>query len=56
MPGDVILRAGDKPFKDASDLHFAAMAAARENAPLALTVRRAGKTVEARLPLDSGTE
>ena len=56
MPGDVILRAGDKPLKDASNLHFAAMAAARKNAPLALTVRRAGKTVEARLPLGSGKE
>lgn len=51
-PGDILLRAGGRPFKDASDLHFAAMAAARKKEPLVLTVRRGGETIEASLPLE----
>lgn len=51
MAGDIILRAGDKPLTEASDLHFAAMNAARKGEPLVLTVQRGGQKVEVALPL-----
>jgi hypothetical protein len=33
------------------DLHFAAMAASRQNKPLELTVKRAGQTIALTIPL-----
>lgn len=51
MAGDIILRAGDKPLTEASDLHFAAMNAARKKEPLVLTVQRGGQNIEVALPL-----
>ena len=49
--GDVLVFAGDKPLKEATDLHFAAMAAARSDEPLRLTVRRGAETLNLDLPL-----
>jgi uncharacterized iron-regulated protein len=51
MPGDVLLKAGDRNLKEAMDLHFAAMAASRLKKPLALTVLRGGQTVTLAIPL-----
>jgi hypothetical protein len=53
MAGDVLLKAGDRTLKEAMDLHFAAMAASRQNKPLELTVRRAGQTITLAVPLAS---
>lgn len=50
-PGDVLLAAGDRELKEATDLHFAAMAASRAGKPLELTVRRADGTLTLSLPL-----
>ena len=52
MPGDVLLSAGGRELKEATDLHFAAMAASRDRKPLELTVLRQGQTVTLNLPLD----
>jgi S1-C subfamily serine protease len=49
--GDVLVSAGDRPLKEATDLHFAAMAAARSDEPLRLTVRRGAETLNLDLPL-----
>ena len=49
--GDVLILAGDRPLKEATDLHFAAMAAARSDEPLRLTVRRGAETLNLDLPL-----
>lgn len=43
--GDILLEAGGAELKDATDLHFAAMKAARNNTPLRLSVRRASRTI-----------
>jgi uncharacterized iron-regulated protein len=51
MAGDVLLKAGDRELKEAMDLHFAAMAASRQNKPLELTVKRAGQTINLTIPL-----
>lgn len=52
LPGDVLLSAGGRELKEATDLHFAAMAASRDRKPLELTVLRQGQTVTLNLPLD----
>jgi uncharacterized iron-regulated protein len=49
--GDVLVSAGERPLKEATDLHFAAMAAARSDEPLRLTVRRGAETLNLDLPL-----
>jgi uncharacterized iron-regulated protein len=49
--GDVLLSSGDRPLKEATDLHFAAMAAARSEKPMQLTVRRGSETLNLDLPL-----
>ena len=51
MAGDILLKAGDRELKEAMDLHFAAMAASRQNKPLELTVQRAGQTINLSIPL-----
>ena len=51
-PDDVLIASGDKPLTSATDLHFAAMAAARSKQPLALTVRRGAQTLQLALPLE----
>lgn len=53
MAGDVLLKAGNRELKEAMDLHFAAMAASRQNKPLELTVQRAGQAVNLSIPLAS---
>lgn len=50
-PGDILLKAGDKILLEASDLHFAAMAASRQKKPLELTVRRGMETLNVNLLL-----
>lgn len=49
--GDILLSSGDRPLKEATDLHFAAMAAARSEKPMQLTVRRGSETLNLDLPL-----
>ncbi len=49
--GDVLISAGDRALEETTDLHFAAMAAARSNEPLRLTVRRGPETLTLDLPL-----
>jgi uncharacterized iron-regulated protein len=49
---DVLLKAGDRPLKEAMDLHFAAMAASRQKKPLELTILRSGQTLTLTIPLD----
>jgi len=51
MAGDILQKAGDRELKEAMDLHFAAMAASRQNKPLELTVQRAGQTISLSIPL-----
>jgi hypothetical protein len=51
MVGDVLIAAAGRPLTEAMDLHFAAMAASRQNKPLELTVKRAGQTVNLTIPL-----
>jgi uncharacterized iron-regulated protein len=53
MAGDVLVEAAGRPLTEAMDLHFAAMAASRQNKPLELTVQRAGQTVHLAIPLAS---
>jgi uncharacterized iron-regulated protein len=53
MAGDILLKGGDRDLKEAMDLHFAAMAASRQNKPLELTVQRAGQTINLFIPLAS---
>lgn len=43
--GDMLLEAGGEKLKEATDLHFAAMKAARNNTPLQLTVQRGAATL-----------
>ncbi len=50
--GDVLLRAGGRDLTEATDLHFAAMAASRQKKPLELTVRRGGQELDIVIPLD----
>lgn len=50
--GDMLLGAGGKDVREATDLHFAAMAASRQGQPLELTVLRAGQTLTLAIPLD----
>ena len=52
LAGDILLKAGDRPLTEATDLHFAAMAASRQKKPLQLTIRRAGQTLTLTLTLD----
>ena len=49
--GDILVAAGDTKLTEATDLHFAAMAAARQKKPLALTIRRGDLTLTVTLPL-----
>ena len=51
MAGDVLVEAAGRPLTEAMDLHFAAMAASRQNKPLKLTVKRAGQTIALTIPL-----
>lgn len=51
LPGDILLRAGQRGITALTDLHFAAMDARREKQPLELTVRRQTRTLILRLPL-----
>ena len=51
MAGDVLVEAAGRPLTEAMDLHFAAMAASRQNKPLKLTVKRAGQTISLTIPL-----
>lgn len=53
MAGDVLVEAAGRPLTEAMDLHFAAMAASRQNKPLKLTVKRAGQTMNLTIPLAS---
>jgi len=53
MPGDVLIKASGRPLTEAMDLHFAAMAASRQDKPLELTVERAGQTINLSIPLAS---
>jgi uncharacterized iron-regulated protein len=49
--GDIIRQADGKTLKEASDLHFAAVSAARKKKPLILIVQRGKQRVEIALPL-----
>ena len=49
--GDVLVAAGERELKEATDLHFAAMAASRAGKPLELTVRRDGGTLTLNITL-----
>lgn len=53
MAGDVLVEAAGRPLTEAMDLHFAAMAASRQNKPLELTVKRGGQTISLTIPLAS---
>ena len=52
LAGDILLKAGDKPLTEATDLHFAAMAASRQKKPLQLTILRATQTLTVNIALD----
>ncbi|NLV98117.1 MAG: PDZ domain-containing protein [Desulfovibrionales bacterium] len=49
--GDILTFAGGKPLENASDLHFAAMAASRHKKPLVLQVQRGSDRIALTLPL-----
>ncbi len=49
--GDILVAAGDTNLTEATDLHFAAMAASRQKKPLTLTIRRGSQTLTVTLPL-----
>jgi uncharacterized iron-regulated protein len=52
LAGDILLKAEDKPLTEATDLHFAAMAASRQKKPLQLTILRAQQTLTVNIALD----
>lgn len=52
IPGDILVAANKEKLTTATDLHFAAMTAARQKKPLALTVQRDHTTLTLILPLD----
>ena len=54
LPGDAVTEVGDKPATALVDLHTAAIAARQANAPLRLTVRRAGEILTLAIPLQAG--
>lgn len=49
--GDILIAAGGANLTEATDLHFAAMAASRQKKPLRLTIRRGSQTQTVTLPL-----
>lgn len=51
LPDDVLVSAGNRPLVEATDLHFAAMAAARQKKNLELTIQRGEGTRIITLPL-----
>lgn len=51
-PGDMIIKAGDKPVQEVMDLHLAGKAAAEKGRVLKLLLKRGGKNVTVNIPTE----